>query len=98
MTSVSSTSRCILERALGGKGIRIAQAIENLAILHAMAEDYPEAAKLIDRSRAMTEEALGPDHAHVGQAWLNVASAQRSAGKLAEAAEGFHKAIAIWAT
>jgi tetratricopeptide (TPR) repeat protein len=92
----ATTAVTIFERALGGRGLRLAKSIENLAILHAMNERFADAATLFERSRAMTEAELGPSHADVAQAWLNVASAHKDAGALADAAAGYRKAIEIW--
>ncbi len=73
----------------------MAQSFNNLAVLyHAR---YAEAEPLHERSLAIREMALGPDHPDVAPSLENYAALLGEVGRTAEAEEMEARAEAIWA-
>ena len=69
--------------------------LDNLAMLYQAQGKYAEAEPLYERSLAMTEKTLGPEHPEVAQILNNLASLYQAWGKHAEAEPIIVRALAI---
>ena len=58
--------------------------------------NYAEAAPLLQRSLAIREKALGPEHPDVATSLNNLAGLYQAQGNYAEAAPLFQRSLAIW--
>jgi tetratricopeptide (TPR) repeat protein len=71
------------------------RSVDNLAILYQAQGKYDEAEPLYERSLAMTEKFLGPEHPEVAQILDKLASLYQAQGKHAEAEPLHVRALAI---
>ena len=71
------------------------QSLSNLALLYHAQGRYAEAEPLLQRSLAIREKALGPEHPHVGTNLNNLAEFYRVQGRYAEAEPLHRRALAI---
>mgnify|MGYP002401330396 CR=1 FL=1 len=84
--------RAMPERDLGEETIVMA----NHASALMSSGDLEAAASLQERSLAIREELLGPDHPKIGMALLNLANTRTQQGRMAEAEKLYHRTIAIF--
>ncbi len=73
------------------------KSLGNLAVLFHAQGKYAEAKRLIERSVAILEKSLGPEHPLVGQSLENYATLLRKTGYYSEAAKQHARAKAIQA-
>ncbi len=73
----------------------MATSLNNLAELYRAQGNYAEAAPLYQRSLAILEKALGPEHPNVAQSLENYAALLRKTGRADEAAEKEARATTI---
>ena len=71
------------------------RSLDNLAMLYQAQGKYAKAVPLYERSLAMTEKTLGPEHPEVAQILNNLASLYQAWGKHAEAEPLHVRALAI---
>ena len=73
----------------------MAPALNNLGLMYQQEGNLTKARPLLERSLAVREKALGPDHPDVGRALNNLAVLSQEEGDLVEAERMYPRAIAI---
>jgi tetratricopeptide (TPR) repeat protein len=73
----------------------VAKSLSGLALLYKAQGNYAEAEPLFQRSLAIREQALGPEHPDVATSLENYAALLRETGRADEAAEMEARAKAI---
>ena len=72
------------------------QSLNNLAVRYLNQGKYAQAEPLLQRSLAIREKGLGPEHPDVAQSLNNLAELYRTQGKYAEAEPLFKRSLGIW--
>jgi len=70
----------------------VATSLQNLALLYASQGRYAEAEPLYQRSLAIAEKVVEPEHPSMGQCLNNLAELYRAQGKYAEAEPLYQRA------
>ena len=70
--------------------------MNNLAGLYDTQGQYAQAEPLYQRSLAIREKALGPDHPDVAQSLNNLAGLYDTQGQYAQAEPLYQRSLAIW--
>jgi tetratricopeptide (TPR) repeat protein len=91
-------SAVAMQRALRGNELHpdLAEAINNLALLHQLMGDYDESEKFYLESMAMKRRLYGDTHPEIANALENLASAKQDKGDLAGAEPLYQQALAMW--
>ena len=80
-------SEAALKEAEAFDDVRLATSLNNLALLYKAQGRYAEAEPLYQRSLAIREKALGPEHPAVATSLENYADLLRKTGRVSEATE-----------
>ena len=81
--------------SFGSEDPRLADSLNNLAMLYHTQGKYAEAEPLYQRLLAIREKALGPEHPDVATSLNNLADLYRAQGKYAEAEPLYQRLLAI---
>jgi len=91
-------SAVAMQRALRGNELHpdLAEAINDLALLHQLMGDYDESERFYLESMAMKRRLYGDKHPEIANALENLASAMQDKGDLARAEPLYQQALAMW--
>src|SRR5215472_9425352 len=79
----------------GTQDDRFLESLDNLAEVYRAERNYPEAEQLYQRSLAIREQALGPEHVDVADSLNGLAEIYYAQKKYAEAEQLYQRALAI---
>jgi CHAT domain-containing protein/tetratricopeptide (TPR) repeat protein len=85
----------VAEAAFGPNDAKLAEALNNLAVMHEELGEYADAEPLFQRSIAVHEKAQGPNHPDVAMAVNNLAMVYTKQGKFHEAEPLYQRALQI---
>jgi tetratricopeptide (TPR) repeat protein len=91
-------SAVTMQRKLRGNELHpdLAEAINDLALLHQLRGDYDDSEKFYLESMAMKRRLYGDKHPEIANALENLASAMQDKGDLARAEPLYRQALAMW--